>query len=160
MEFQEETMRNVEDTRGSIAAGRVAQDISSLGRKAKSNIAEAAESAKAEARRIATEQKNAGADRLGEVAGAVHGAARTLEAGMPQTASYVHGAAAQLEDAAKMLRHRNLDDLLDGIGSFARSQPVVFFGGAMLAGFALTRFLKSSGPIASNQWQQSDVRGQ
>lgn len=160
MEFQEERMRNVEDTRGSIAAGRVAEDISSLGKKAKSNIAEAAESAKAEARRIATEQKNAGADRLGEVAGAVHGAARTLEAGMPQMASYVHGAAAQLEDAAKMLRHRNLDDLLDGIGSFARSQPVVFFGGAMLAGFALTRFLKSSGPIAGNQWQQSDVRGQ
>src|SRR5262245_873342 len=90
MEFQEDQIRNVEDTRGSIAAGRMAEDLSSLGKKAKSNIAEATDSAKAEARRIANQQKEAGADRLREVAGAVHGAARTLEAGMPQMASYVH----------------------------------------------------------------------
>jgi hypothetical protein len=160
MEVQEEKMTNVEDTRGSIAVDRVAEDISALSRKAKSNIAEAAESAKAEARRIANQQKNAGADRLGDVAGAVHGAARTLEAGMPQVASYVHGAAVQLEDASNMLRHRNVDDLLDEIGSFARSQPVVFFGGAMLAGFALTRFLMSSRQMAGNQRRQTDARGQ
>ena len=160
MEFQEENkMTNVEDTRGSITAGRVAQDISSLSRRAQSNIAEAADQAKAEARRMATQQKNVGADRLGEVAGAVHGAARNLEAGMPQVASYVHGAAVQLEDAANMLRHRNVDDLLDGIGNFARSQPVVFFGGAMLAGFALARFLMSSRQVAGDQRRQTDVRG-
>ncbi len=160
MEFQEEKMRNVEDTRGSIAAGRMAEDLSSLSNKAKSNIAEAAESARAEARRLANQQKDAGADRLGEVAGAVHGAARTLEAGMPQMASYVHGAAAQLEDAATTLRHRSVDDLIDGISSFARAQPAIFFGGAMLAGFALTRFLKSSGYIAGDRLRQTDVRGQ
>jgi hypothetical protein len=161
MEFQEEKARDVEDARGSsIAAGRMAEDFSSLGRQAKSNIAEAAESAKAEARRIASQQKEAGADRLGDVAGAVHGAARTLETGMPQVASYVHGAAAQLEDAAKTLRHRSVDELIDGIGSFARAQPAVFFAGAVLAGLALTRFLKSSGPIAGDRLRQTDVRGQ
>jgi ABC-type transporter Mla subunit MlaD len=159
MDFQEEKIRNVEDTRGSLAAGRMAEDLSSLGKKAKSNIAEAAESAKAEARRIAAHQKDTGADRLGEVAGAVHGAARSLEAGMPQMASYVHGAAAQLEDAAKTLRHRSVDELIDGIGSFARAQPAIFFGGAVLAGIALTRFLKSSGHIASDRSRQTDVRG-
>jgi len=160
MEFEEEKARNVEGARGSIAAGRMAEDLSSLGRQAKSNMAEATESAKAEARRIASQQKEAGADRLGEMAGAVHGAARTLEAGMPQVASYVHGAAAQLEDAAKTLRHRSVDELIDGIGSFARAQPAVFFAGAMLAGLALTRFLKSSGQIAGDRLRQTDVRGQ
>ena len=160
MEFEEEKARNVEGTRGSIAAGRMAEDLSSLGRQAKSNMAEATESAKAEARRIASQQKEAGADRLGEMAGAVHGAARTLETGMPQVASYVHGAAAQLEDAAKTLRHRSVDELIDGIGSFARAQPAVFFAGAVLAGLALTRFLKSSGPIAGDRLRQTDVRGQ
>ena len=161
MESQEEKARDVEDTRGSsIAAGRMAEDFSSLGRQAKSNIADAAEAAKAEARRIASQQKEAGADKLGEVAGAVHGAARTLEDGMPQVASYVHGAAAQLEDAAKTLRHRSVDELIDGIGSFARAQPAVFFAGAVLAGLALTRFLKSSGPIAGDRLRQTDVRGQ
>jgi len=160
MEFEEEKARNVEGARGSIAAGRMAEDLSSLGRQAKSNMAEATESAKAEARRIASQQKEAGADRLGEMAGAVHGAARTLETGMPQVASYVHGAAAQLEDAAKTLRHRSVDELIDGIGSFARAQPAVFFAGAVLAGLALTRFLKSSGPIAGDRLRQTDVRGQ
>ena len=160
MEVREEKARDVEDTRGSIAAGRVAEDLSSLGRQAKSNMAEATESAKAEARRIASQQKEAGADRLGEMAGAVHGAARTLETGMPQVASYVHGAAAQLEDAAKTLRHRSVDELIDGIGSFARAQPAVFFGGAVLVGLALTRFLRSSGQIAGDRSRQTDVRGQ
>jgi hypothetical protein len=160
MDFQEEKVKSVEDTRESIAADRIAEDIASLGEKAKSNIAEAAETAKVHARRIAHRQKDAGADRLRDVAGAVHGAARTLEAGMPQVASYVYGAAAQLEDAAKTLRHQSVDDLIEGIGGFARAQPAIFFGGAMLAGFALTRFLKSSGHRADQGWRQFDARGQ
>lgn len=159
MEFQEEK-RNVETTGSSIAAERMARDISSSADQAKSQIAQAAESAKAEARRIGNQQKEAGADRLGEVAGAVHGAARTLETGMPQMASYIHGAAARLEGAATTLRHRSLDDLIDGISNFARTQPVVFFGGAVLAGFALTRFLKSSGRDTGEGWRQADMKGQ
>jgi ABC-type transporter Mla subunit MlaD len=159
MEFQEEK-RNEDTSRGSIAADKMAQDISSSVDKAKSNIAEAAESAKAEARRIANQQKDAGADKLGEVAGAVYGAARSLETGMPQMASYIHGAAARLEGAAKTLRHRSVDDLVEGIGNFARTQPVVFFAGAIVAGFALTRFLKSSGDDAGQGWRRAGMRGQ
>jgi ABC-type transporter Mla subunit MlaD len=159
MEFQEENVKNL-DARDPAASARIAEDITSLGDKAKSNIADAAETAKAHARRIAHQQKDVGADRLGEVAGAVHGAARTLEAGMPQVANYVHEAAAQLEDVAKTLRHRSVDDLIGEIGSFARAQPAIFFGGAMLAGFALTRFLKSTGQRAGRDWRQADARGQ
>jgi ABC-type transporter Mla subunit MlaD len=162
MELQEEQMRRAESG-GSITADRMAQDISSAADKTKSNIAEAAESAKAEARRIANQQKDAGADRLGEFAGAVHGAARSLEPGMPQMASYIHGAAAQLEGAARTLRRRSVDDLVGGVGNFARTQPVVFFGGAVLAGFALARFLKSSGQDTEpteHGWPQADMRGQ
>jgi hypothetical protein len=175
MDLHEDKVRNVDTPRPSMAAGPAADELpsisDSISDKAKSDIAGAAEAAKAEARRIASQQKNAGADRLGEVAGAVHGAACSLEAGMPQMASYVHGAAVRLEDAAKTLRQRNVDDLIDEVTRFARSQPVLFFGGAMLAGFALTRFLKSSnghagdGPIsgtghAGAGWRQSDARGQ
>lgn len=165
MEFQEEKARNVEDARESIAAERIAaeriaEDIASLGEKAKSNIADATESAKAHARRIAHRQKDVGADTLGEVAGAVHGAAHALESGMPQVANYVHGAAARLEDVAKTLRHRSVDDIIEGIGSFARSQPALVFGGAVLTGFALTRFLRSSGHRAGEGWRQADARGQ
>jgi hypothetical protein len=144
MEFHEDETRNGDRPRAPTAADRTSHDIPSVTDKARSDIAQAAETAKAEARRIASQQKDAGADRLGEVAGAVHGAARSLEAGMPQMASYVHDAAVRLEDAARTLRTRNVDDLVDEISRFARSQPALFFGGAMLAGFALTRFLKST----------------
>jgi hypothetical protein len=146
MEFHEENMRNVDSPRVSTAADRTADDTPSISDKARSDIAQAAETAKAEARRIASQQKEAGAARLGEVAGAVHGAARSLESGMPQMASYVHDAAVRLEDAAKTLRQRNVEDIMDDVSRFARSQPALFFGGAMLAGFALARFLKSSAP--------------
>lgn len=140
MDLHQDRPRNVDSPRPSMAA----DEFPSISDKAKSDIAGAAEAARTEARRIASQQKNAGADRLGEVAGAVHGAARSLEAGMPQMASYVHDAAVRLEDAANTLRQRNVEDLMSEITRFARSQPVLFFGGAMLAGFALTRFLKSS----------------
>jgi ABC-type transporter Mla subunit MlaD len=158
MEFQEENVGNIA-ARESASADRIAEDISALGEKAKSNITDAAETAKDHARRIAHQQKDAGADRLGEVAGAVHGAARTLEAGMPKVANYVHEAATQLEGVAKTLRHRSVDDLIEEIGGFARAQPAIFFGGAMLAGFALTRFLKSSGQRVGEGWQ-ADPGGQ
>jgi hypothetical protein len=173
MDLREEKVRNVDSPRSSMATDRASDEIRSVSDKARSEIAGAAEAAKAEARRIASQQKNAGADRLGEVAGAVHGAARSLENGMPQMASYVHDAAARLEDAAKTLRQRNVEDLMGEITRFARSQPVLFFGGAMLAGFALARFLKSSppgagapqgtgsGPAGGSGWRQSDdIRGQ
>jgi hypothetical protein len=147
MELHEERPSSVDSPRASTAAD---DGIPSISDKARSDIAQAAETAKVEARRIASQQKDAGADRLGDVAGAVHGAARSLEAGLPQMASYVHDAAVRLEDAAKTLRTRNVDDLMDDINRFARSQPALFFGGAMLAGFALTRFLRSTAPNGSS----------
>jgi hypothetical protein len=169
MESQDEKLRNVESPRASTAADRIPDEIPSMTDRARSDIAEAAETAKAEARRIVSQQKDAGADRLGEVAGAVHGAARSLEPGMPQMASYVHDAAARLEDAAQTLRQRNIDDLMTEISRFARSQPALFVGGAMLAGFALTRFLRSSAPPGAmrsgvtqdtgSRWRQTEAEG-
>jgi hypothetical protein len=166
MDLHQDKVRNVDSPHPSMAVDPAAGEFPSISDKARSDIAGAAEAAKAEARRIASLQKNAGADRLGEVAGAVHGAARSLESGMPQMATYVHGAAVRLEDAANTLRQRNVDDLMGEITRFARSQPVLFFGGAMLAGFALTRFLKSStnGHTGNGHtgagWRQSDAGGQ
>jgi hypothetical protein len=156
MELHRDQMRDVDSPRMSTAADRTADDgPSSISERARSDIAQAAETARTEARRIAGQQKEAGANRLGEVAGAVHGAARSLESGMPQMASYVHDAAVRLEDAARTLRTRNIDDLMNDVSRFARSQPALFFGGAMLAGFALARFLKSTPPNGSSAGSSS-----
>jgi hypothetical protein len=99
---------------------------------------------KERARKVAEQQKQAGADQIGGVARAIHGAAQEIEQEMPHAAGFVHDAAAKLEGAAASLRERSIDDLLRSLNNFARSQPVAFFGGAVLAGFALSRFLKSS----------------
>jgi hypothetical protein len=94
--------------------------------------------------RLADEQKNAGAQRISGLARAVHGAANNLEPDWPQAAQPLHDAAAALERASTALRERSVVDLMDGVGKFAHAQPVAFFGGTVLAGLVLARFLKSS----------------
>lgn len=96
----------------------------------------------------AESQKEAGAARMDDIANAIHGAALELEKEMPRGAKYVHDAASKLEAAAEKLRTRNVDELVSGLGDLARRQPATFFGGAVLAGFAISRFLKSSGSPA------------
>jgi hypothetical protein len=106
--------------------------------------AEAAEPVKKRAGQFAEEQKQSGAERIGTMATAIHGAARELEDRMPVAAAYVHDAAARMEDAASTLRQRSVDDLMKSLDSFAQTRPGALFGGAVLTGFALSRFLKSS----------------
>jgi len=111
---------------------------------AKSAVDAASATVKQNARRIVEQQKNVGADRMDDVARAVHGAARDIEQGLPQAADLVEDAAARLEAAAASLRERSIDDLLRGLNDFARDRPAAFFGGAVVTGLALSRFLKSS----------------
>lgn len=97
-----------------------------------------------EARHLAEEQKVRGAERIGRVAQAVHSAASGLEADLPQAAGYIHEAADRLQQTATALRQQSIEDIVTQINGFARRQPVAFFGGSVLAGFVLARFLKST----------------
>ena len=94
--------------------------------------------------RLADAQKMAGAQRISGLARAVRGAAHNLEPDLPQAAKSLHDAAAAMERASTALRERSVVDLMDGVGKFAHAQPVAFFGGTVLAGIVLARFLKSS----------------
>jgi len=111
---------------------------------AMTGLGDASLTVKQSARKVAEQQKEAGADQIGGVARAVHEAAREIEDKMPQAAKFVHNAATRLEGAAASLREGSLGDLLCSFKNFARSHPAGFFGGAVLAGFVLSRFLKSS----------------
>ena len=119
-------------------------NASALADSAKAKLGEIAEPVREKAMEVAEQQKDAGADQIRTAARAVHGAARELESEMPQFAGYIHEAGQRLEKVASELREGSLDDLMSSLGEFARNQPAVVFGGAMLAGFALTRFVKSS----------------
>ena len=45
---------------------------------------------------------------------------------------------------ARSLERREVGDFVNGLEQFARERPAAFLGGAMVAGFALARFMKSS----------------
>jgi hypothetical protein len=95
--------------------------------------------------RLAEQQKEIGAAGIDGVADAFHSAADELEHKMPQAASYVRDAADRIEGVASKLKEHSVDGLLNEVGGFARTQPLLFFTGAVLAGITLSRFLKSSG---------------
>ena len=69
-------------------------------------------------------------------------------------AQYVREAAGKIDGLSGIIRNRNVNELLQAASDLARSQPVLFFGGAIAAGFALSRFLKSSANNASAQANQ------
>jgi hypothetical protein len=120
------------------------QQVSSAAEQAQTEAAGMIEPLKEQAREAAEQQKAAGAEQIGSVARAVHGAAGELEKELPHAARYIHDAADRIESAAATLRERNVDDLFRSVSEFARNQPATFFGSAVFAGFALSRFLKSS----------------
>lgn len=105
---------------------------------------EAAATVRDRATAFAQEQKEAGARQVDSLARAVNRAAEELEQSSPQLAGYARHAASSVDTLSHSLRDRSLSDLFNDANQYARREPVVFFGAAMAAGFALSRFLRSS----------------
>jgi hypothetical protein len=113
-------------------------------REVQGSLHQASNFIKDRARSAAEQRKQTGAIKIDAIARAVHSAAQEISPEMPEAASLVHGAADHLQAASSAIRNRSVDDLVTQMNAFAKSQPAAFFGGAVLAGFALARFLKSS----------------
>lgn len=120
---------------------------------------EAAESAKAQAqnawddtkeraRTAIDEQQHAAAEGIGQFAGALRDAAHHVDGGeeamVARAASIV---ADGLDRVSGTLRSKSVDGLVHDIESFARQQPLAFFGAALATGFVAVRFLKSREPL-------------
>lgn len=103
-----------------------------------------ASDAAASAQSAIEEQKSLGAQYVASVAGALHRAAGEVGQELPFAAKYLHQTAEQIEGAAQTVRDRDMRELVGEVENFARRQPALFFGGAMLLGFAALRFLKSA----------------
>jgi hypothetical protein len=91
-----------------------------------------------------TEQKVVGADYVTNLADAMRRAAGEFDNDVPIAGDYIRKAATQVASAASALKSGNLSDLVQGAQSFAKNQPTAFLGLAVLAGFGVVRFLKSS----------------
>jgi len=89
-------------------------------------------------------QKKAGAEYVGNLADTMRRAAREFDGDLPIAGVYIRKAASQIEGVSDSIKTGNIQDLVRGAQSFARRQPTAFLGLAVLAGFGVVRFLKSS----------------
>lgn len=90
------------------------------------------------------DQKNAGADYVGNLADVVRRASYAFDSDLPQAGHYIRQASAQITSVSDALRTRDISELAGEVQAFARKQPAAFFGAAVLAGFAAVRFFKSA----------------
>lgn len=106
-----------------------------------------ANDAKETARSMLGEQQKAAASGVGDLAGALRKAAREMGDGGERApmSRLVESAADGLEQLSESLRNKDLSGLARDVESFARRQPVAFFGAAFAAGFLAVRFLKAGG---------------
>ena len=89
-------------------------------------------------------QKLAGAEYVGGLANTMRRAAREFDGDLPIADTYIRKAASQVEGMSESIKTGNFNDLVRGAQAFARRQPTAFLGMAVLAGFGVVRFLKSS----------------
>ena len=94
-----------------------------------------------------SEQKDKVVGTLESVTEALHQTGRELHASSPGVVGdYAESLAHQIDRAAGFLKDNDLDALTARLASIARSEPVLFVGGAFVLGILVARFLKSSAP--------------
>src|SRR6476660_675946 len=114
---------------------------------------EMAHTAKDKVEAAVSQRKSVGADYIGSIAQATGRAANEFEAELPQAAHYIRQASEQIQGVADTVRERDVRELVGEVQEFARRQPTLFFGGAVVLGFAALRFLKSTAPNAGGTSQ-------
>lgn len=82
-------------------------------------------------------------DVLDQVARAVREGGRQVRDQQPQVAGLADTAAEQVDRAARFLHETDMNGLVRETERFARRQPALFLGGALVAGLLAARFLKA-----------------
>jgi len=104
---------------------------------------QAFDDARAMVRNMAEQQKHKVASRLGCVAQALHETAKNLQKQNATVGRYADLAAERVDRVTQALKDRAVEKLVEDAEDFARSQPMLFIGGAMAAGFLLARVVRS-----------------
>lgn len=123
------------------ATERTKAEAARTGEQLKHQGEEIASMAKDKAEGFAQEQKEAGASGIDSVARAVNKAADELEDTAPDLARHARDAASQVHAFSDRLREKSIGGMVDDLSGYARREPAAFFGVAVVAGFALSRFL-------------------
>jgi hypothetical protein len=117
-----------------------------IGEEMKAGAREAVEVGKERTRSFLEDQKATVAGQMEDLATMLRRAAREHDedGGRGASARLAERAADGMESIAESLQQRDLRGLVRNCEDFARRSPAVFIGGALTAGFLLTRFFKSS----------------
>jgi hypothetical protein len=100
-------------------------------------------------------QKNQAAGGVESVAQAIRQTGHQLrEQDQEMVAEYADRAAGEIERFSRHLRETDVSELVGEVESFARRQPALFLGGALLLGFMGARFLKSTSQHAGPDYTQ------
>lgn len=89
-----------------------------------------------------TNQQTKSASDIAELARALRNTGKQLDGNM--MSPYMGKAADQMERLSRFIRTTNVDELKGTAESFARREPALFLGGALILGILGARFLKSS----------------
>jgi hypothetical protein len=149
-----------------VAAEEAAAQIAEVAKKAaqaairavSAQASEVASNVTDELSATANMEKDRGAAAMRGFAKAIRTAAGELDAQSPEIARHFRGAAGSVEDLSDNLRSRSVRDLFTAATDLARNQPAAFFAGAVVAGFALSRFLKSTSRPAPSTNERTTKR--
>lgn len=90
----------------------------------------------------ASDQKDGIADRIDDVADAVHRSGEQFAGKQDWIAGAIERGASELTTLAGSLRQADIGTIVQQVQVFARRQPGLFVGASLAAGFALARFGK------------------
>lgn len=119
-------------------AGKARQHATELGEQAQETVTQ-------EAIAQASTAQSAAANKISAAANATEAAAEQLDPESPQ-AEAMRQVADHIEDVAAKLRDADVRQIASDATEYARRNPLLFIGGAALAGFAAARFLKARDP--------------
>lgn len=134
--------RDVTSREGKAGTNESARAPTSDARQLANDVAE--QFTKSAERQIAGGKERA-AEAIGHVAQALRETGDQLRAKeMPAAEDYLGRAATQAEGIARYLQEKQLGQVISDLESFARREPVLFVGGALVVGLLGGRFLRSS----------------
>ena len=117
---------------------------SSVSRAVKEQVSQITSEIGHELGKSAEGQKERGVEAMRTFARAVGTAAGEFEEQSPIAARYARDAAQRIEGLSSNISGRKVSELIESAASLAKSRPGLFFTGVVVAGFALSRFVKSS----------------
>ncbi|MFL5727735.1 MAG: hypothetical protein ACJ76W_05070 [Chloroflexota bacterium] len=139
-----DTTKTTASSTGSPGGERMQEAASDL-------IDQAGRTAEAQASRTMTQA----GDTIQRIAEVVRDAGSELRGERPEIANVADTAASQMERAGEYLRVHDATDVWNQATEIARRQPVLVVGGALLAGLALGRFLRTATETQSTRYASS-----